>query len=196
MNSPSDLAATATGQRVKRILNAGSGRRKIEGAVNLDLRDYIGADVVHDLNQVPYPFPENYFDEVILSHIVEHLYDCLKCFREIHRICKSGALVHVVVPHYTDWSYWANPDHRLHFSSYSFDQLAQTQNHHSDTQYPYRIARLEVHLQRIWRVLGLQALVNLSIRVRPLRSIRKFWEGHLSFLIRAATVNVTLRVLK
>ncbi len=181
---------------MKKVLNAGSGRRKIQGAVNLDIRDYIGADVVHDLNITPYPFADSYFDEVILSHIIEHLYDCFKCFNEIHRICKAGALVHIVVPHYTDWTYWRNPDHRLHFNSYSFDQLEQTQDHHFDTLYPYKIIRLKVHLQKLWRIFGLQALINFSIRHKSFRFIRKFWEGHLSFLIRAATVSVTLQVVK
>lgn len=181
---------------MKRILNAGSGRRKHPGAVNLDRRDNIGADVVHDLNVVPYPFEDDYFDEVILSHVIEHLYDCFTCFAEIHRICKPGALVHVTVPHYTDWTYWRHPDHRLHFSSYSFDFLERRDDHHFDTASAYKIVRLHVRMQRLWRYLGIEYSINLSIRHRPMRFIRKYWEAYLSFLMRASTVNATLQVIK
>lgn len=37
------------------VPNLGSGRRKMAGAVNLDISGQVGADVVHDLTVMPWP---------------------------------------------------------------------------------------------------------------------------------------------
>ena len=50
-------------------LNIGCGRRPVSGAVNLDVSEGLGADVVHDLNCLPWPFADDTFDEV---HAYEH----------------------------------------------------------------------------------------------------------------------------
>ena len=39
-----------------KILDIGSGCRKIDGAVCIDSNNNIETDVVHDLNEFPYPF--------------------------------------------------------------------------------------------------------------------------------------------
>src|SRR5688500_20313928 len=44
------------------VLNLGSGRRKIAGAVNIDISDQVGADVVHDLTALPWPLPSDRLD--------------------------------------------------------------------------------------------------------------------------------------
>ena len=191
-------------QRV--ILNAGCGRtaEKEKGekgnpdakVIYLDIRDNVGADVVHDLNMLPLPFTNNYFDEIILSHIIEHMDNVYPFFEEIHRVLKPNGVVDIVVPHYTDWTYWRDPGHKLHFNSYSFDRFQDTKGHHFDTKYPFKIEKLEVNLQNLWKYLGLEYLINLSIRSRPLRSIRKFWESYLSFIIRGVTVKVRMSAIK
>ena len=38
---------------VRESLNLGCGRKRIDGALNLDISSEVGADVVHDLNQMP-----------------------------------------------------------------------------------------------------------------------------------------------
>lgn len=190
----------------KVILNAGCGRTaekeksakkyQNERIIYLDIRDNVGADIVHDLNELPLPFEDNYFDEIILSHIIEHLDNVYIFFEELHRILKPNGLVNIVVPHYTDWTYWRDPGHHLHFSTYSFDRFQVTKGHHFDTRYPFRIEKLSVELQRFWRCLGIEFLINLSIKFRPLRSIRKFWESYLSFIIRGVIIRVQMCAVK
>ena len=43
--------------RKKDVLQLGCGHKLIAGAVNVDVRAGVGADVVHDLNQGQWPFP-------------------------------------------------------------------------------------------------------------------------------------------
>jgi len=45
-----------------KILDVGCGTNKHPGAIGLDYNPRTGADVIHDLNEVPYPFPDDEFD--------------------------------------------------------------------------------------------------------------------------------------
>ena len=44
-------------------LNIGCGRVHRQGAVNLDISPDVGADVVHDLNCLPWPFEAGQFEQ-------------------------------------------------------------------------------------------------------------------------------------
>ena len=54
-------------------LNLGCGNDIKEGWVNMDYIGAEGVDVVHNLNRLPYPFPDNTFDSILASHVLEHL---------------------------------------------------------------------------------------------------------------------------
>jgi predicted SAM-dependent methyltransferase len=60
-------------------------------------------DQVVDLEQLPWPWPDNSVEEVLLSHVVEHLGRTtaiyLDIFKELYRVCADGAKVVIVVPH-------------------------------------------------------------------------------------------------
>ena len=77
-------------------LNIGTGGHDLVGWVNLD--DTKPGDV---LSRVPpAPFRDECFDEILLSHVVEHmtLDDGRALMKECHRILKPGGVVTVIVP--------------------------------------------------------------------------------------------------
>ncbi len=82
-------------------LNLGCGEDKKEGFVNLDWNKLVEPDAVHDLNKVPYPFPDNEFALVNASHILEHLEKPFVIMKELHRLLKSGGKLIVKVPHFS-----------------------------------------------------------------------------------------------
>jgi predicted SAM-dependent methyltransferase len=53
-------------------LNLGCGKEILEGYTNLDAIKLEGTDVVYDLNKFPYPFADNYFDEILAKSVLEH----------------------------------------------------------------------------------------------------------------------------
>lgn len=82
-------------------LNLGCGEDKKQGYVNIDWQESVRPDIVHDLNKVPYPFPDNEFDHVEAFHVLEHLDKPFNIMREMHRILKPGGSLYVRVPHFS-----------------------------------------------------------------------------------------------
>ena len=74
----------------RRIVNLGSGHRRVEGATNLDISPATRPDVVHDLNRVPWPFPDTSFEEVLGYDVLEHVESVVAFMEEVHRISREG----------------------------------------------------------------------------------------------------------
>lgn len=103
-----------------RRLNVGCGLDLRPGWVNLDMIDY-GGNTLTDLNRYPWPFPESHFDEILCSHVLEHLANFNAAITEIWRVAKPGALLVVRVPFFLSTKYYSEPDHRIPFGIRSFD---------------------------------------------------------------------------
>lgn len=81
--------------------------------INLDMNPDVKPDVTHDMNKLPWPFPDNTFDSVIGSHIFEHIRkeDFLPIMAEIHRILKPEGCLLGFTPYGTSFDAWENPHH-------------------------------------------------------------------------------------
>jgi len=179
-----------------KILELGCGRIKHPGAIGIDRIPLPGVDVVHDLNRRPYPFADNTFDEVYAIHIIEHLDSILAVMEEIHRISRPNARVVVITPHHSDAISWQDPTHKWHLNSYSFNYFepAYHTNYYTDSR--FRIKSRHVELASIWKLLGIQWLVNLDNRLPAMRFVRKLWEQHLCYLLRGKQLTFVLEALK
>ncbi len=179
-----------------KILELGCGRVKHANAVGIDRIALPGVDVVHDLNQRPYPFDDNTFDQVYAIHVIEHLDSILAVMEEIHRITKPHALVTIITPHHSDAISWQDPSHKWHLNSFSFSYFESTYatNYYSTAR--FRIKRREVELAAIWKALGIQALINLDHRFIACRFLRKLWEQHLCYVLRGKQMTFILETEK
>lgn len=54
------------------------------------------------------PYPDNSFDAVILSEVLEHLYDDVSGLREVLRVLKPGGVVAITVPN-ANYPFWWDP---------------------------------------------------------------------------------------
>lgn len=177
-------------------LDLGCGRAKRAGAIGVDRVALPGVDVVHDLDHVPYPFRDDSFDEIYATHVIEHVESILEVMEEIYRVSKAGARVTVITPHYTDAISWQDPTHRWHLNTYSMSYFDPDYHTNHYTRARFRVLRREVELARIWKYLGLQALVNLDHRVPAVRFVRKLWEQYLCFLLRGKQMTFVLEAVK
>jgi len=181
----------------KKILDVGCGQHKYPGAIGLDSNPKTAADVIHDLGVVPYPFPDNEFDEVIGTHVVEHVPDVMAFISELHRITKPGGRLKLLTPHYTNPDWPADLTHRNHLNSYSFQYfIPERKLFPSYTDLVLKPIRTYVTLLNLWRYLGLQFLVNLDQRWPALRFTRKFWEHYLCTIVRGKELHFEFEVVK
>ena len=100
-------------------LNLGSGGRPLEGYINVDKNSNIPhVNVVHDLDNYPWPFEDNSVNEIVMNQCLEHLLDRNRAMKEIYRILKKGGMAKISVPHFT-WQYaFTDPTHK-HFFAYN-----------------------------------------------------------------------------
>ena len=180
-----------------KILDVGCGVNKTPGAVGLDNNPRTGADVIHDLGDLPYPFGDNEFDMVVSNHVVEHVPDVIAFITELHRITKPGGRIKLLTPHYTNPD-WANdPTHRNHINSYTFNTfMPGRQVFDFYTNIHLKPVRTYVSLAGLWKVLGFEFLVNLDQRVPSMRFLRKFWEQYLSYIFRGKELQFEFEVVK
>lgn len=80
------------------VLGAGIWWNKQGFETLCDIRPFDGIDVVHDLNETPWPFADNSFDSVVAIHLVEHLKDLISFMNEAHRIIKPGGSLYIETP--------------------------------------------------------------------------------------------------
>jgi GDP-D-mannose dehydratase len=61
-------------------INLGCGKDIREGWINMDKIDTPNVNIIHNLNEFPYPFGDNSIDYILMSHILEHLVDASEKF--------------------------------------------------------------------------------------------------------------------
>lgn len=125
-----------------RRLDIGCGRSKRPGFVGVDIRPFDGVDVVHDLDQYPYPFADGEFDEVWADQVLEHLANPLRAVEEIWRITRGGAVVRIGVPYFRSRYAVIDPTHRNFFGVQWFDYFDPSRE--LCTRYGYSASRFEV----------------------------------------------------
>lgn len=67
--------------------------------------------MLNNVNIYAMPYPDNTFDAVILSEILEHLDDDVAGLKEVYRVLKPGGVVAITVPN-ADYPFWWDPINR------------------------------------------------------------------------------------
>jgi SAM-dependent methyltransferase len=180
-----------------RVLDIGCGTNKIPGAIGMDVNPRSAADVIHDLDDLPYPFSDNQFDQIIGRHVIEHVRDPMAVVMELHRITRPGGLVKLIAPHWTNPDFATDLTHRNHLNSYSFRNLIIGREVFPFyTEVRFRERKTYVSLLNLWKPFGFEALVNLDNCYPRMRFLRKFWEQYLNAIVRGKEISFELEVVK
>ncbi len=119
----SSLPASIQGKKDLR-LNLGSGSRRKEGFLNVDILALPGVDVVCDLEK-QLPFEDNSVIEVYGEHVLEHIEGFVPLMTELYRICKDGAALNFRIPYLTSESAFKDPTHRRFISERTFSYFSR-----------------------------------------------------------------------
>jgi len=102
------------------LLDIGCGDNKRDArAVGVDRRPYEDVDVVADLER-GLPFAADSVDGVLAYSVLEHVADFPGLMADLHRVCRSGAVVEGKVPHWTDRNAYVDPTHVNFFDERTF----------------------------------------------------------------------------
>lgn len=104
-------------------LDLACGPTKELDSIGIDSNPRVNPDVIHDLDTVPYPFPDNYFDRVVCYNGIEHFERPLDVLAEVARISTNGAEVKISTPHFSSPDAYTDPTHLHALTSRSFDYL-------------------------------------------------------------------------
>lgn len=98
-----------------KALNIGSGFKKKEEYWNVDIDRTGNPDQVWDLEEFPWPWPDNFFEKIHADNVLEHLGQTPKVFmkiiQELYRVSANQAEWTIVVPHYRCDIYWDDFTH-------------------------------------------------------------------------------------
>jgi SAM-dependent methyltransferase len=176
-----DLHASGSGS----VLDVGCGSKKHPGAIGIDRSADTQADIVHDLDVVPWPLEDDRFDEILLQDVIEHLRDPYAVFAELHRVARPGARVLLRTPHFSSALAYSDPTHVHYFSAAAIRALAEPGfAHYSAAR--FSVVSLTLDLWLPFRALGIAALANRW---------PDLYEKYFAFRFPAMNIRAELRVL-
>lgn len=111
-------------------INLACGQMRQEGFIGIDKIRTDATDIVLDLEEYPWPIPDNCVDELACSHFVEHVRDLVPFMDDLYRIMKSPwvnkdgekitSKVTIVCPYYSSMRAMQDPFHIRPISEASF----------------------------------------------------------------------------
>lgn len=123
---------------------------------NLDMNAKVHPDVLHNLNNMPLPFPDNEFDCVFSCHCLEHLDRMMfvECMADIHRILKPNGIFVGITPYGSSDCALGMPQHKQAFYELTWAsidpriyQIPGQFGEYDDEGMPLRLwEQIEIHL--------------------------------------------------
>jgi SAM-dependent methyltransferase len=173
-----------------KALHIGCGLHKMPGSIGLDITSLPGVDVVLDLDREKLPFPDNRFEIVYAHHVLEHIRNLPDVLTELHRVCKPGAAIDIVVPYYTCVGAFGDPTHVRFFTYRTFEHFAETEDRERYTWFTatrFKIGPRRIGFGLLFRLLLIEFLAN---------RLPNIYENFFAFSFPARTLSVQLIVSK
>jgi hypothetical protein len=112
----------------------GCGWIKIDGFWNVDIEQKCNPDEILDLEITPWPYADNFFEEINANQILEHLGQTpekfLNVIKEMYRVSKDKCEWNITVPHYRSDSFWNDYTHVRIISDATLELFDQKYNYY------------------------------------------------------------------
>ncbi len=182
--NPQVLADLAAGRPLR--LDLGAGLSKKADHYGVDHLELPGVDIVADLNEPLSGLPDDSVQSIHSRHTLEHVENFLPLMAELHRTCRPGAEIEIIVPHFSNPYFYSDPTHvrsfGLYTMSYLMDEARQPGRKvpafYTKTRFSLIGVRFDFYrtslLDRIV-VPFLRGLVNLSFTTQEMYERRWVW---------------------
>ncbi len=138
------------------------------------------------MDVLPLPFSAETFDYVLCQDVLEHV-DYPALLKDIQRIMREGATLHIRVPHFTCANAFGDPTHKNFFTSDTFDFFVDggsIRNYYFDFSFS-RADNLKIDF-------GPRAFRPLNHLVNRSRDMQRFYERSPLRLFPATNIEVDL----
>lgn len=153
-----------------RKLNVGCGRNPRPGKEwdNLDIMPGPGINIVRDIQALWSPRPDGLYDQIVMSHVIEHLTDPLAAMENLWHVAKKGAELYIITPYGATDEAWADPTHVRPQYPGSFGYYGQHHYHSADYGYrgDWEIKGMVVEVYEIFK-----GVKNLDVIIRRSRNV-------------------------
>ncbi len=147
-------------------LDIGCGRSKRAGFVGMDRQGVPGVDIVHDLNELPWPVEDNAAEEVVLANVLEHLPDTVGTLNELHRIAARGSRVEIEYPYWRSFGTYGDPTHVRYFNEFMIDYfMVPGTSRRKENGYAF-------YTDRYWHLLSRELITYPMLRWVPQAVLR------------------------
>jgi len=122
--SVTKLLKSKEGEVLKLDIGCGDNTERGIGWIGMDIVPFESVDVVHDIEQYPWPFPDQTFTLLSSAHVIEHLNPLnkgiVKFMDEAWRVLKYDGQFRISTPHAGSLGFWSDPTHVKGFTPRSF----------------------------------------------------------------------------
>ncbi len=141
----------------KKRLNLGCGNDCRQGYVNCDIYPYRGVDLFVDFNNLPFPFKENTFDEILCLKIGMYIKNFNEYMEELHRIAKPNAIIKMTGNYYNSQGSIKDPLHRRSFCLDSFDPYCDPDDPYHGS-FKFKIINKSLKYTRLGNIVPFESL--------------------------------------
>lgn len=179
------------------ILDLGCGNQKRPGSIGVDSNAATQADVVHNLDTFPYPFSDNRFSTIYVTHCIEHLDDIVRVMEELHRIGKTNCRLIIDAPYFSGQDAFSDPTHKHFFTSRSFDYFTGDFPEFSFYSSKARFKKISYNID-FWKIhklggIRLQNYLGFGFLANRLTGL---YEKFFAFIFPAQSIRYELEVIK
>jgi ubiquinone/menaquinone biosynthesis C-methylase UbiE len=178
-----------------------NGVRRRRGALKVSKSASPGVAVLADI-EYGLPFKDDTVEEVYLDHTLENVQDLMKAMKEVWRVCRAGALIHVWASHATSsWASTRNPRQKRLYTIETFEFFDAEKNLLAPADATFEIEHSRLYLtslrqgQRPRLTGGIVSTVVESLANRD-RGSQYRWERWLGSLVGFEEFFVLLTTVK
>lgn len=162
-----------------------------EWYVNLDIIKNNWVDIIHDLENIPYPFEENTFEEIYTSMVLEHIKDLSKLMDELVRIWKNWCKIKIIVPYFSSPNLWWDPTHVRWFNTNTFSWFHKNS---LKSFWKLKLIKYKIHFLSNW-IFMKSRLINI-IPDFFINLLPKIYERIFCYIFPASEIHFILEIQK